>query len=105
MAEAEQPERLRRDREVTVDDIRQLVASATPHFSQKAASGYGSYASTFISKPEARCATPRPIRPSPTIPSVLRQTSRPGGLVQVPDLTILSFSTVRRASEKISAKA
>ena len=33
MAEAEQPERIRGDREVTVDDIRQLVASATPHFS------------------------------------------------------------------------
>ena len=33
MAEAEQPERLRADREVAVDDIRQLVASATPHFS------------------------------------------------------------------------
>jgi hypothetical protein len=33
MAEAEQPERLRGDREVTVDDVRQLVASATPHFS------------------------------------------------------------------------
>src|SRR3954466_5655667 len=33
MAEAEQPERLRRGREVTVDDVRQLVASATPHFS------------------------------------------------------------------------
>lgn len=32
MAEAEQPERLRGDRTVTVDDIRQLVASATPHF-------------------------------------------------------------------------
>jgi hypothetical protein len=32
MAEAEQPERLRGDREVTVDDVRQLVASATPHF-------------------------------------------------------------------------
>ena len=32
MAEAEQPERLRGDREVSVDDIRQLVASATPHF-------------------------------------------------------------------------
>src|SRR3954463_10005716 len=32
MAEAEQPERLRGDREVTVDDIRQLVAGATPHF-------------------------------------------------------------------------
>jgi hypothetical protein len=30
MAEAEQPER--GDREVTVDDIRQLSASATPHF-------------------------------------------------------------------------
>ena len=30
MAEAEQPER--RDRAVTVDDIRQVVASATPHF-------------------------------------------------------------------------
>jgi|SRR3954452_5361570 hypothetical protein len=33
MAEAEQPERLRRGREVTVDDVRQLVAAATPHFS------------------------------------------------------------------------
>ena len=32
MAEAEQPERLRPDRQVTVDDVRQLVASATPHF-------------------------------------------------------------------------
>jgi hypothetical protein len=32
MAEAEQPERLRGDRELTVDDIRQIVASATPHF-------------------------------------------------------------------------
>lgn len=32
MAEAEQPERLRGDRAVTVDDVRQLVASATPHF-------------------------------------------------------------------------
>ena len=32
MAEAEQPERLRGDREVTVDDIRQITASATPHF-------------------------------------------------------------------------
>ena len=32
MAEAEQPERLRTDREMTVDDVRQLAASATPHF-------------------------------------------------------------------------
>ena len=32
MAEAEQPERLRGGREATVDDVRQLVASATPHF-------------------------------------------------------------------------
>jgi hypothetical protein len=32
MAEAEQPERLRGDRSVTVDDIRQISASATPHF-------------------------------------------------------------------------
>jgi hypothetical protein len=32
MAEAEQPDRLRSDREITVDDVRQLVASATPHF-------------------------------------------------------------------------
>jgi hypothetical protein len=32
MAEAEQPERLRSDRRVTVDDIRGLMASATPHF-------------------------------------------------------------------------
>jgi hypothetical protein len=32
MAEAEQPERLRPDREVTVDDVRQLMGSSTPHF-------------------------------------------------------------------------
>jgi hypothetical protein len=31
MAEAEQPERLRRA--VTVDDVRQLMGSSTPHFS------------------------------------------------------------------------
>jgi hypothetical protein len=30
MAQAEQPERLRRD--VTVDDVRQLMGSSTPHF-------------------------------------------------------------------------
>jgi hypothetical protein len=32
MAEQEQPERLRPGREPTVDDVRQLLASATPHF-------------------------------------------------------------------------
>src|ERR671923_1367753 len=32
MAEAEQPERLRGDRPVTVDDVRQLMGSSTPHF-------------------------------------------------------------------------
>src|SRR3954469_9318685 len=30
MAEAEQPER--RDREVTIDDVRQLMGASTPHF-------------------------------------------------------------------------
>ena len=35
MAQAEQPERLRPDREVTVDDVRQLMASATPHFAMQ----------------------------------------------------------------------
>ena len=35
MAEQEQPERLRPGREVTVDDIRQLMASATPHFAMQ----------------------------------------------------------------------
>ncbi len=32
MAEAEQPQRLRGDREVTVDDVRQLMGASTPHF-------------------------------------------------------------------------
>jgi hypothetical protein len=32
MAEAEQPERLRPERAVTVDDIRQLSGASTPHF-------------------------------------------------------------------------
>lgn len=32
MAQAEQPERLRPDRQVTVDDVRQLMGGSTPHF-------------------------------------------------------------------------
>jgi hypothetical protein len=32
MAQAEQPERLRPDRPVTVDDVRQLMGGSTPHF-------------------------------------------------------------------------
>jgi hypothetical protein len=32
MAEAEQPERLRGERPITVDDIRGLTAASTPHF-------------------------------------------------------------------------
>jgi len=32
MSEAENPERLRTGREVTVDDIRQLMGASTPHF-------------------------------------------------------------------------
>ncbi len=32
MAEAEQPERLNPNRQVTVDDVRQLMGASTPHF-------------------------------------------------------------------------
>jgi hypothetical protein len=32
MSEAEHPDRLRADREVTVDDVRQLMGASTPHF-------------------------------------------------------------------------
>lgn len=32
MSEAEHPDRLRSGREVTVDDVRQLVGASTPHF-------------------------------------------------------------------------
>ena len=32
MAEAEQPERLSPTRQVTVDDVRQLMGASTPHF-------------------------------------------------------------------------
>jgi hypothetical protein len=32
MAQAEQPERLRPEHEVTVDDVRQLMGASTPHF-------------------------------------------------------------------------
>jgi hypothetical protein len=32
VSQAEHPSRLRSDHEVTVDDVRQLVAAATPHF-------------------------------------------------------------------------
>jgi hypothetical protein len=32
MADAEQPERLRPGRQVTVDDVRQLMGASTPHF-------------------------------------------------------------------------
>ena len=32
MAEAEQPERLSPDRQVSIDDVRQLMGASTPHF-------------------------------------------------------------------------
>ncbi|MBV9800535.1 MAG: hypothetical protein JO039_20970 [Solirubrobacterales bacterium] len=32
MSQAENPERLRPNREVTVDDVRQLMGASTPHF-------------------------------------------------------------------------
>ncbi len=32
MSEAEHPDRLRDDRQVTVDDVRQLMGASTPHF-------------------------------------------------------------------------
>ncbi len=32
MAQAEQPERLRPEHQVTVDDVRQLMGGSTPHF-------------------------------------------------------------------------
>jgi hypothetical protein len=32
MAQAEQPERLRPERQATVDDVRQLMGASTPHF-------------------------------------------------------------------------
>jgi hypothetical protein len=32
MAEAEHPERLRPEHQVTVDDVRQLMGASTPHF-------------------------------------------------------------------------
>jgi hypothetical protein len=32
MSEAENPERLRDGRAVTVDDVRQLMGASTPHF-------------------------------------------------------------------------
>jgi hypothetical protein len=32
VAEAEQPQRLRPDHQVTVDDVRQLMGASTPHF-------------------------------------------------------------------------
>jgi hypothetical protein len=35
MAEQEQPERLQPGREPSVDDVRQLLASATPHFAMQ----------------------------------------------------------------------
>jgi hypothetical protein len=32
MSQAEHPDRLKPDREVTVDDVRQLMGASTPHF-------------------------------------------------------------------------
>ena len=32
MSESEHPDRLREDRQVTVDDVRQLMGASTPHF-------------------------------------------------------------------------
>src|SRR4051794_13655503 len=35
MAEAERPERLRPEHQVTVDDVRQLMGASTPHFAMQ----------------------------------------------------------------------
>ena len=35
MAQAEQPERLRPEHQVTVDDVRQLMGASTPHFAMQ----------------------------------------------------------------------
>jgi hypothetical protein len=35
MAEAEQPERLRPQHQVSVDDVRQLMGASTPHFAMQ----------------------------------------------------------------------
>ncbi len=35
MAESEQPERLRPERQVTVDDVRQLMGASAPHFAMQ----------------------------------------------------------------------
>ena len=32
MSQAEHPDRLREDREVTIEDVRQLMGASTPHF-------------------------------------------------------------------------
>lgn len=32
MSQAENPDRLRQDRQVTLDDVRQLMGASTPHF-------------------------------------------------------------------------
>jgi hypothetical protein len=32
MSQAEHPDRLRKDRQVTVEDVRQLMGASTPHF-------------------------------------------------------------------------
>ena len=41
MAEAEQPERLRPEHQVTVDDVRQLMGASTPHFALQLRSRIG----------------------------------------------------------------
>ncbi|HEX8102345.1 MAG TPA: hypothetical protein VF533_07025 [Solirubrobacteraceae bacterium] len=35
MSQAEQPERLRAERPITVDDVRQLMGASTPHFAMQ----------------------------------------------------------------------
>ena len=47
MAEAEQPERLRPEHRVTVDDVRQLMGASTPHFALQLRNRIASSSATF----------------------------------------------------------
>jgi len=60
--------------------------------------------------PAARRATARPMRPKPTMPRVFPDTSRPRNRkgaqsLNFPSRTLLSPSTTRRATARMSVKA
>jgi hypothetical protein len=88
MSEAENPERLRSGRAVTVDDVRQLMGASTPHFALQLRERIRSLIRSLPAEDPARIEGEREIRRLDTIAVAgeIRGHEAEDGLAPLPSL-------------------